>query len=97
MSSLQSTSKEVLVNAPALEQFPVVIDTQEPAANGVPPRGEPIEHPVSLSIWDVFVALQNAAEEQGATEDEADALVLATYFDVQRHIVPGVSASSADS
>jgi len=41
----------------------------------------------ALSLWDVFVALQDAAEELGATPAEADRLVVAGYCTLQRRVV----------
>ena len=77
------------MNAPALERFPVVVDIDESPANTAPPRGVPIERPAWPSLWDVFAALQDAAEEEGATPEEADSLVAAAYWELQRHLVPG--------
>jgi hypothetical protein len=81
---------------PALDQFPVVVDVREGAANERPPlsaRPSPpspvgAEASACLTLWDMFVALQDAAEEAGATPDEADRLAIAAYDDLNRYLVP---------
>ena len=74
---------------PALFEFPVVCPVDERAANDRPMVGTPIELPNTLCMWDVFAALQDAVDESGATPSEADALVMAAYFEVQRSLVSG--------
>lgn len=85
------------MNAAAAELFPVVVDVTEAAANEPHPRGTPIELPSGLSLWDVFAALQDAAEEEGATPDEADRLAVAAYWELSRSLVSGrgIETSSA--
>ncbi|MEM6294465.1 MAG: hypothetical protein AAGA54_24545 [Myxococcota bacterium] len=78
----------------ALLEFPVVTTVDEPAANDRPMRGTPIERPQTLSMWHLFEALQDAVDESGATEAEADALVMAAYFEVQHSVVPGIEVRS---
>lgn len=75
--------------APALESFPVVTDVSQRPANDAPPNGVPIVHDARLTLWDLFSALQDAADESGATADEADELVVASYFESLRSVVPG--------
>jgi hypothetical protein len=77
------------VNALAYKEYPVVTEVTEDAANDRNPRGTPIERPHVLTLWDVFAALQDAAEEAGATEQEADRLVVASYYELSRSLVPG--------
>ncbi len=81
--------------APALLQFPIVTDINDDPANEATPRGTPIQRPEVLSLWDVFEALQDAADELGTTQEEADRLVVATYYEVQNSLVP--APGSADS
>jgi hypothetical protein len=85
------------MNAAAALQFPVVVDVTEAAANEPHASATPIELPSGLSLWDVFVALQDAAEEEGATPDEADRLAVAAYWEISRSLVSGrgVETSSA--
>lgn len=75
--------------APAFETFPVVTDVTQPPANEAPPNGVPIVHEDRLTLWDLFSALQDAADESGATRAEADELVVASYFESLRSVVPG--------
>ena len=79
-----------MLPAVALLELPIVTNVQERAANEAPLRGLPIERPQGLSMWHVFEALQDAADETGATSEEADAFVAAAFFEVQHSIVPGV-------
>jgi hypothetical protein len=85
------------MNAAAALEYPVVADVSETAANDLHPRGTPIELPQGLSLWDVFVALQDAAEEEGATPEEADRLAVAAYWELSRSLVSGrgIETSSA--
>jgi hypothetical protein len=80
----------------ALLEFPVVTTVDEPAANDRPMRGTPIVRPSELSMWDLFEALQDAVDESGATPSEADALVMAAYFDVQQFVVSGSAEERGD-
>jgi hypothetical protein len=80
----------------ALLEFPVVTTVDEPAANDRPMRGTPIVRPNELSMWDLFEALQDAVDESGATPSEADALVMAAYFDVQQFVVSGSAEERGD-
>ena len=80
----------------ALLEFPVVTTVDEPAANDRPMRGTPIVRPTELSMWDLFEALQDAVDESGATPSEADALVMAAYFDVQQFVVSGSAEERGD-
>lgn len=79
-----------------LLEFPVVTRVDEPAANDRPMVGTPIIRPTELSMWDLFEALQDAVEESGATPSEADALVMAAYFEVQQFVVSGSAEERAD-
>ncbi len=80
----------------ALLEFPVVVSVDLPAANDRPMIGTPIERPTTLSMWDLFEALQDAVDESGATPSEADALVMAAYFEVQQSVVSGSAEERAD-
>ena len=80
----------------ALLEFPVVCSVDEPAANDRPMVGTPIERPTELSMWHLFEALQDAVDESGATPSEADALVMAAYFDVQQFVVSGSAEERGD-
>lgn len=66
-----------------LDAYAIVMDTEETAANELP---EP------LSLWDVFVALQEAAEDEGVPEAEVDAWVAAAYVGLQSQLRLGSSA-----
>ena len=80
---------------PALFEYPVVCPVNERAANDRPMVGTPIELPNTMCLWDVFSALQDAVDESGATPSEADALVMATYFELQHCLVSGGRDDSA--
>lgn len=73
----------------ALLEFPVVCSTADRAANDRPMVGDPVQLPNEMCMWDLFAALQDAVDELGATPSEADALVMAAYFDVQQFVVSG--------
>ncbi len=79
-----------------LLEFPVVTRVDESAANDRPMVGTPIVRPTELSMWDLFEALQDAVDESGATPSEADALVMAAYFEVQQFVVSGSAEERAD-
>ncbi len=80
----------------ALLEFPVVVSVDQPAANDRPMVGTPIERPSTLSMWDLFEALQDAVDESGATPSETDALVMAAYFEVQQSVVSGSAEERGD-
>ncbi|MCR9160130.1 MAG: hypothetical protein ACE37F_37600 [Nannocystaceae bacterium] len=81
----------------ALLEFPVVCSVAERAANDRPMVGTPIELPEEMCMWDLFAAIQDAVDELGATPSEADALVMAAYFDVQQFVVSGSSDERGES
>lgn len=85
------------MNALAAEEYPVVVDVTEMPANDAPPKGMPIERPVGLTLWDVFAALQDAAEEEGATPEEADRLAVAAYFELSRALVSGRGSETSSA
>jgi len=76
-----------VIPAAALLEYPVVCSVHERAVNDRPMVGTPIELPEEMCMWDLFAALQDAVEEMGATPSEADALVMAAYFEVQHSVV----------
>ncbi len=80
----------------ALLEFPVVCSTRDRAANDRPMVGSPIELPNDMCMWDLFEAIQDAVDELGATPSEADALVMAAYFDVQQFVVSGSAEERGD-
>lgn len=80
----------------ALLDFPVVVSVDQPSANDRPMVGSPIVRPTTLSMWDLFEALQDAVDESGATPSEADALVMAAYFEVQHSVVSGSAEDRGD-
>ncbi|MBV1859243.1 MAG: hypothetical protein KUG77_12585 [Nannocystaceae bacterium] len=77
-------------------EFPVVVSVDQPAANDRPMVGTPIVRPTTLSMWHLFEALQDAVDESGATPSEADALVMAAYFEVQQSVVSGSAEDRGD-
>lgn len=81
------------MSAAVAEELPIVADVTERAAN----EAHPVDVPTGLTLWDVFVALQDAAEEEGATPEEADSLAIAAYWELSRSLVSGrgVETSSA--
>lgn len=85
-----------IMPAPALLQFPIVTDTNDDPANDAACVGTPIERSEVLSLWDVFEALQDSADELGATEQEADELVVAAYYEVQHSLVPAPGSEVPD-
>jgi hypothetical protein len=81
----------------ALLEFPVVCSVEDRAANDRPMVGTPIELPHEMCMWDLFEAIQDAVDELGATPSEADALVMAAYFDVQQFVVSGSADERGES
>ena len=78
-------------------EFPVVCSVEDRAANDRPMVGTPIELPNEMCMWDLFEAIQDAVDELGATPSEADALVMAAYFDVQQFVVSGSAEERGES
>lgn len=58
----------------------VVSEVGQVAANDAPPE-------TSLTVWDVFTALQDAADEMGCTPQEADRAVSRAYCCISRYVV----------
>jgi len=85
MESLYKGSQVDGAQGESIEGLPVVSDVAERSAND---RASVSEMDHWLRLWDVFEALQDCADESGATPSEADELVLAAYHEIQRVLVP---------
>lgn len=80
MGLCKSSAWDAIAGGGEARALEVVTDVRESAANAYPSTG-------GLTLWDLFVALQDAADESGMTQAEADDAAVKAYFGLARYVV----------